>query len=53
MWELDHHPDEYLSVAFFFSSSVADVALKARSLHESKQEMQIARTKGPWSRQID
>ena len=37
----------------FFSSSVADVALKARSLHESKQEIQIARTKGPWSRQID
>ena len=25
---------------------MADVALKARSLHESKQEIQIARTKG-------
>ena len=39
--------------SLFFSSSVADVALKARSLHESKQEIQIARTQGPWSRQID
>ena len=38
---------------FFSPSSLADVALKARSLHVSKQEIQIARTKGPWSRQID
>ena len=38
---------------FFFSSSVVDVALKARSLHESKHEIQNARTKSPWNRQID
>ena len=44
---VDHYP------LLFFPSSVADVALKARSLHESKQEIQIAMTKGPWSRQID
>ena len=38
---------------FFSPSSVADVALMARSLHESKQKIHCTRTKGPWSRQID
>jgi len=31
----------------FFSSSVADVALMARSLHESKQQKHCTRTKSP------
>ena len=35
---------------FFFSSSVADVALMARSLHESKQKIHCTRTKGPQNR---
>ena len=30
---------------FFFSSSVADVALKARSLHENKQERHLYKDK--------
>ena len=37
----------------FFSSSVADVALMARSLHESKQKIHCTRTKSPWNQQID
>ena len=37
----------------FFFSSVADVALMARSLHESKQTKLCTRTKSPWNQQID
>ena len=37
----------------FFSSSVADVALMARSLHESKQLKLCTRTQSPWNQQID
>ena len=37
----------------FFPSSVADVALMARSLHESKQTKLCTRTKSPWNQQID
>ena len=37
----------------FFSSSVADVALMARSLHESKQQKLCTRTQSPWNQQID
>ena len=39
--------------AVFFSSSVADVALMARSLHVSKQTKLCTRTKSPWNKQID
>ena len=38
---------------FFFSSSVADVALMARSLHESKQLKLCTRTQSPWNQKID
>ena len=41
------------SKVIFFPSSVADVALMARSLHDSKQKKLCTRTKSPWNQQID